>query len=128
MNETAVADAKHVVVVVEDEVLIRVTVCEILADAGFEVVETEHADKAIAVLRGRAREVHAIFTDVHMPGSMDGLALAHLSRRTWPWIALLITSGRAHPRAEELPKGSRFLPKPYHPDHVIGHLREMIVA
>ncbi len=128
MTEHVSADYRHVVMVVEDEVLIRLVVCEILADAGFEIVEAQHADEAVALLRARAREVHAMFTDVHMPGSIDGLALAHLSRRTWPWIALLITSGRARPRSGELPEGSRFLLKPYYAIHVIRHLREMIVA
>jgi len=116
------------IVVAEDEELIRVFVCQVLIDAGFEVVEVGGADDAVVVLRARARDIHALFTDIHMPGSIDGMALAHLSQRTWPWIALLITSGQARPRTDELPKGSRFLPKPYHPDHVVNHLREMLTA
>jgi CheY-like chemotaxis protein len=123
-----IARADHVVVVVEDEEFIRVVICEALADAGFDVVETQHADEAASVLRSRAQEIHALFTDIHMPGSMDGMALAHLSRRSWPWIVLLIASGLAHPRSDELPEGSRFVAKPYHPDHVVDHLREMLVA
>ncbi len=126
MTKTALADRKHVVVVVEDEVLIRLVVCEVLAEAGFDVVGAGHADEAVDVLQARARDVRAMFTDVHMPGSMDGLALAHLSRRSWPWIAILIASGRARLLPEDMPEGSRFLSKPYHPGHVVAHLRDMI--
>lgn len=99
--------------------------CQALEEAGFQVVETEHADEAIAILHARAREIRAMFTDIHMPGSMDGMALAHLSRRSWPWIALLVASGQARPGPDEMPEGSRFVAKPYDPDHVVGHLREM---
>jgi DNA-binding response OmpR family regulator len=126
-KKTAAAD-KHIVVVVEDDAIIRFFICEILTDAGFDVVGAPHADAAVAILRVRAEEIHAVFTDIHMPGSMNGLALAHLSRRSWPWIALLIASEVARSQLEEMPYGSRFLPKPYHPDHVVGHLREMLAA
>lgn len=115
-------------VVVEDEELIRLVACEALAHAGFDLVETQHADEAIAVLGARAREIQAMFTDIHIPGSMDGLALAHLSRRMCPWVALLIASGRARPRPEEMPSGSRFVAKPYRSAHVVSHLREMVVV
>ena len=107
--------------------LIRLGTCEALADAGFEIIDAQHADDAVAVLHDRAREIHTLFTDVQMPGSMDGVELAHLSRRSWPWIALLITSGHTRPRWEDMPQGSRFLAKPYHPAHVVTHLREMVV-
>jgi CheY-like chemotaxis protein len=66
----------HVVVVVEDETITRLVACATLADAGFHVLETDNIDHALALLRARAREVHAIFTDVHVPGSTNGLALA----------------------------------------------------
>jgi hypothetical protein len=82
----------------------------------------------LAYLRDNAQKTRALFTDIHVPGSMDGLALAHLSRRAWPWISLLIASARAHPEAHEMPEGGRFIPKPYEPDHVVHHLRELIGA
>jgi CheY-like chemotaxis protein len=126
---TRLADGnEHVVLVVEDEEIIRTVACEALNDAGFDVVETEHADEAVRILRKRAAEIHALFTDIQMPGSMDGLALAHLSRRSWPWIALLIASGLARPQAWELPKDSRFVIKPYRLDHIVGHLQEMLAG
>ena len=121
-------ELKQVIIVAEDELLVRMFACALLTDAGYDVVEAQHADEAIAVLEDRAPGVHALFTDVHMPGSMDGMALAHLTLRRWPWLALLIASGRARPREEDLPRGSRFLPKPYEAHHVIGHLREMLGA
>lgn len=122
------AGCRHVVVVVEDETFIRLFTCEALVDAGFNVFEAQHADEALDILRARGQQVHALFTDVHLPGSIDGLALAHLSRATWPWIVLLIASGRARPLADEMPVASRFLPKPYETDRVVRHLREMIPA
>ena len=128
MTASIEPDSKRVVVVAEDELLVRMFACAILTGAGYDVVEAKHAEEALAVLEDRAPDVHALFTDVHMPGSMDGLALAHLTLLRWPWLALLIASGRARPDPEHLPRGSRFLPKPYEPHHLIGHLREMLGA
>lgn len=128
MQKQSKAEKKYVVVVVEDEVDIRLIVAEALADAGFDVHEAEHAAEAVSILQEHAADIHALFTDMNMPGAMDGLALAHHSRSNWPWIALLIASGRPGPRTEHMPSASRFLPKPYHPDHVITHLREMLSA
>ena len=128
MEREAAIAKKHVVVVVEDEEDIRLIVAEALADAGFDVFEAEHADEAVAILQERALDVHALCTDVNMPGSMDGMALAHHSQRNWPWIVLLISSGRPRPHAAMMPQSSRFIPKPYHPDHVIMHLQEMLIA
>ncbi len=122
------SEASHLVVVVEDEFLVRLAACEALADAGFQVVEVDRSDGAIAVLRSRAIDIHALFTDVHVPGPIDGIALAHLARRNWPWMALLLASGRARPHSSELPDGSRFMSKPYEACQVIGHLREMVSA
>jgi len=113
------------VVIVEDEWLIRTTAAQALSGAGFCVLETDRTDHAIAHLRERARHIHALFTDIHVPGSMDGLALAHLSRREWPWVRLLIVSGRAKPAEHELPQGARFLAKPYETEQVISHLWAM---
>jgi CheY-like chemotaxis protein len=128
MDEKSAVPKKYLVVVVEDEADIRFIASEALADAGFDVCEAEHADEAVAILEKRAQEVHGMFTDVNMAGSMDGLALAHHSHRNWPWIVLLIASGRPSQRLEHMPEGSRFLPKPYHPQHVVRHLREMLTG
>ncbi len=122
------AREKHLVVVVEDEFLIREAACDALTEAGFDVVSVEHAEAALDVLHRRAAEIRGMFTDIHMTGETDGLQLAHIARRKWPWIVLLIASGQARPRPHELPEGSRFVQKPYDPDHVIDHLRDMIAA
>src|SRR4051794_15499140 len=119
---------KHLVLVLEDELLVRMAMCAALAEAGFAVIDTHHSDRALTYIRDHAREINALFTDIHIPGSMDGLALAHLSRRTWPWISLLIASARAQPKPHELPDGCRFIAKPYEPEHVISHLTELVGA
>ena len=101
---------------------------EALTDDGFEVIEAGHAEHAIEILSNHAEDIHALFTDIHMPGAMDGLALAHHTRRSWPWIMLLIASGRARPETHEMPHKSRFLAKPYLPHVAVRHLRELIEA
>lgn len=113
-------------VVLEDEPVVRMLACAALEEAGFIVVETEHADEALAALESQAPGIHALFTDVHVPGSMNGLELAHHSRRSWPWLAVVIASGRAMPASHEMPEGARFLQKPYVLEHVISHLRELV--
>jgi two-component system, response regulator PdtaR len=115
-----------VVVLVEDDLLLRITACGMLKDAGFEVIEAGQAAEALTILQGRSNGVHALFTDIHIPGAMDGLALAHHTRENWPWIAILLASGTAIPLPTESPEGSRFLSKPYKSDHVVRHLREMV--
>ncbi len=118
----------RIIIVVEDEVIIRMIVAEALTEAGFHVIEVEHADAALIVLRSSASDIRAIFTDVHMPGSMNGLELAQHASQHWPWIALLVASGKAQPHAAEMPAGSRFLPKPYRPAHVVTHIQELVAA
>ena len=114
------------IIVAEDEPLIRMMISELLAEAGFEIVEAEHAEEAMTILTLRAAEIKVLFTDIHMPGSMDGLELAHHTHGLWPWISLIVTSGKARPQSHEMPAGSRFISKPYNPDHVVGHVRELL--
>jgi CheY-like chemotaxis protein len=116
------------VLVAEDEELVRLVVVEALADAGFEVLEAEHAEAALAVLQIHAARVHVLFTDIQMPGAMDGIALAHHTAEHWPEIALLITSARPRPHQSSLPGKSRFLVKPYQPHHLVRHIRELVLA
>ncbi len=124
MASDASTGRTRTVVVAEDELLVRTAAINVLAGAGFEVVEAEHAAEALIVLQSRSVGIHALFTDVQMPGEMDGIALAHHTRRSWPWIVILVTSGRLVHHL--LPDGTRFLPKPYEPEHVVHHLREML--
>ena len=103
------------VLVAEDEELVRLVIVEALEDAGFEVIEAGHADAALGVLQIHSARIHVLFTDIQMPGAMDGLALAHHTAKNWPKIALLITSARPRPDRASLPRKSRFLAKPYRP-------------
>jgi CheY-like chemotaxis protein len=115
-----VAEPK-IILVAEDELLVRMLVVDLLTDAGFQVVEAGHAAEALIALESGTWRIHLLFTDINMPGTMDGLELAHHVRAKWPHIALLIASGEAKPVPSSLPVGSVFLAKPYLPDHVVGH-------
>ena len=112
------------VVVVEDEPLIRLLVVGAMSDAGFEVIEAGHAEEALGHLQLHPATIHLLFTDVHMPGHMTGLALAFYVAEIWPHIALLITSGQ--PPADKLPTGAIFLRKPYATEHAVAHARALI--
>ena len=92
---------------------------------GFAVYGASNADEAIALLESRS-DIRAVFTDIHMPGSMDGLKLAHYVRGRSPPIKLIITSGHARPVAEDMPIGSVFVVKPYQLQKVTVDLRTMI--
>ncbi|MEZ0222092.1 response regulator [Tardiphaga sp. 538_B7_N1_4] len=98
------------VLVVEDETLIRDLVSEELSDAGFEVLQVGNAGQAIAVLEAR-QDIHLLFTDIDMPGSMDGLKLAAAVRDRWPPVHIIITTGKARPMT--IPANALFIPKPY---------------
>jgi two-component system, response regulator PdtaR len=116
-----------VVLVVEDEPLVRLGALDNLAAAGFEAIEARDADEAIAILERRP-DIHVVFTDIQMPGSMDGLKLAHFVRHRWPPIKIIATSGHAKITEEDLPLGGRFLRKPYTPDEVARTIRELTAA
>ena len=98
---------------------------DIIGAAGFEAVEAANADEAIEILESR-RDITVVFTDIQMPGSMDGLKLARAVRGRWPPIKIVATSGRITVGAMDLPEGGRFLPKPYSSTQVTGVLRELI--
>jgi CheY-like chemotaxis protein len=103
---------KHLVLVVEDESLIRMESVDMIRDLGFEVIEAVDADEAVSLLESVAG-IEVVFTDIQMPGSMDGLLLAAVVRDRWPPVALLIASGRERPSVADMPAGARFIPKPY---------------
>jgi CheY-like chemotaxis protein len=115
---------RPVVLIVEDEFLIRMDAIDMVRAAGFDVLEASNADEAIAILEDRL-DVTVVFTDIQMPGSMDGLKLAAAIRGRWPPIKIVATSGMAEVSREELPSGSRFIPKPYSPREVVAALREL---
>jgi two-component system, response regulator PdtaR len=116
------------ILVAEDEELVRLVIVQALLDEGFEVVEAEHAEAALIVLESHARRIHVLFTDIQMPGTMDGIALAHHTSKHWPWIGLLVTSALPHPDRATFPERSRFVAKPYQHRDVIHHVRELVAA
>lgn len=106
------SSGKRKVLVVEDEIAVRLVGSDALADAGFDVIEAASADEALRLLEAEA-DVEVLFTDIRMPGSMDGLALADLVHRRWPAMKILVTSGDTWPPKDRIPDDGRFLAKPY---------------
>lgn len=102
---------KITVLVVEDKALLRLHAIDMIGDAGFIALEAEDADAAIAILSLSA-DVQLVFTDIEMPGSMDGLQLAALVRDRWPPMHIIVASGRALVDASKLPVGCPFVAKP----------------
>lgn len=115
------------VLVVEDEPLIRLGMALLVEEAGFVALEAMNADDAIAKLE-KNPDVRLVVTDVDMPGSMDGLKLAHYVSKRWPPIRLLVVSGKVGVRQEELPVGARFLSKPYQDPQLIGIVRTLVAS
>ena len=113
------------VVIAEDEALLRMVAVDALADEGFATLEAEHAAAVLAICDEQAEKIDVLFTDIQMPGPMDGLELAHHVRERWPWIAVLIASGNMFPTAHSLPAGCRFVTKPYDLRNIVSHLREL---
>jgi CheY-like chemotaxis protein len=125
--EDEMAHSSPVILIVEDELLFRMDSAGMIENAGFEVVQAGNADEAIAILQARPA-IQVVFTDIQMPGSMDGLKLAQFVRDRWPPIKIGATSGRVRVGALDLPTGSVFLPKPYRGAQVVATLRELTSA
>jgi CheY-like chemotaxis protein len=102
----------RVILVVEDFALVRMGIVDLLVETGFEVLEAASADEAIRILEGRP-DIHLVFTDVQMPGTMDGIKLSHYIRGRWPPVRLIVASGKAILDESQLPLGARFFAKPY---------------
>jgi CheY-like chemotaxis protein len=115
------------VVVVEDETLVRMDIAMSLENEGFIVLEASNADEAIAILDAH-NDVRLMFTDVDMPGSIDGLKLAEAVRDRWPPIKIIVASGHRHLSDELLPVEGRFFSKPYDHTRVIMTMREMLAG
>ena len=118
------ACSRPVVLIVEDEPLLRWNAVAAIEEAGFDVVEAENAIEAISILERRP-DIRVVFTDIQMPGSIDGLRLAHLISTRWPPIRIIATSGRLRLREDDLPEGGRYLTKPYAVADLTGMLREL---
>jgi two-component sensor histidine kinase len=113
------------VLVVEDEMILRMRAVDIVEDAGFNPVEAVNADQAISILESRS-DISLLFTDIQMPGSIDGLKLAHAVHDRWPSIKIILVSGQVNPSDTERPADSRFFGKPLGVDQMIAELRAMV--
>ncbi|MGE9008791.1 response regulator [Leptospira interrogans] len=114
-----------VVLVVEDEMMLRMRVVDMVEDAGYVPVEAVDADEAMAILRSRS-DIALMLTDVQMPGSMNGLQLAHAVRENWPPIKIILASGQLKLSDGDIPLDSRFFGKPLQSDEIIAEMREML--
>lgn len=114
-----------VVLVVEDEMLLRMRAVDIVEDAGFTSVEAVDADEAVAILESRS-DIAMVFTDIQMPGSMDGLQLAHIVHKRWPPIKIILVSGQLKPTNADIPTNSRFYLKPLEAKEMTAQLQRMI--
>ena len=113
----------HAVLIVDDDQLLMLVTAEIVKHAGFEVVQAGNAEEAVAILEVRA-DIALLLTDIDMPGSMDGINLAHAVRDRWPPIKIIAVSGRVLDRA--LPEGSHFFRKPYNADVMISEIHSQL--
>ena len=118
--------AKANVLVVEDEILLRMRAVDIVEDAGFNAIEAVDADEAMAVLEGRS-DISLMLSDIQMPGSMDGLKLAHAVHARWPAIKIILVSGQIRPADADKPEDSRFFGKPLSNAAMIDELQDMIL-
>src|SRR6266446_379746 len=114
-----------VVLVVEDEMLLRMRAVDMVEDAGYTSVEAVDADQAVAILESRS-DIALLFTDIQMPGSMDGLGLAHSVHDRWPPIKIILVSGQLKLANIDIPVGSRFFGKPLEAKVMIAQMQSMI--
>ncbi len=119
-------DVRPYALVVDDDGILRMDVASILEEAGFRTMEAEDGDDAILVLEQHHLDIVLLFSDVEMPGSRDGFALARETSVRWPSVAIVVASGRLRPAEGELPEGARFIGKPFSAETVHGHLREIL--
>lgn len=110
-----------VVLIVEDDAILRMDAVDMVTDAGHVAIEASNANEAIALLENR-RDITTVFTDIEMPGTMDGIKLAHAIRKRWPPVTVVVASGRIKPGEGDLPDDVAFLSKPYSPQSVIRSL------
>jgi CheY-like chemotaxis protein len=114
-----------VVLVVEDEMLLRMRTVDMVEDAGFTSIEAVDADEAVAILESRS-DIALLFTDIQMPGSMDGLKLAHAVHERWPPIKIILVSGQLRLANIDIPADSRFFGKPLEANEMIVEMQSMI--
>ena len=121
------ATSRPVVLIVEDDTLLRRHAAEMIEEAGFSVLEASNADEAIKLLETRL-DIAVMFTDIDMPGSMNGLKLAHAVANRWPPVRIVATSGHFQMRDGDLPAGGLFIAKPYLSHQILSTLRDLAKA
>jgi two-component system, response regulator PdtaR len=124
LNKSASAALSTAILIVDDEPLVRAADVCLFEDAGFRVIPARNGEEAMALLEANG-DVKLLFTDVDLPGAIDGLALAWSVRDRWPHIGILVASGQWTLQPDELPAGSRFYRKPYNTKIVVMHARLM---
>ena len=127
-NVTLRADAPSpTVLVVEDEVLVRLVIADYLRDCGYKVHEAVSGEEAIAILQAPEVSIDVVFSDVEMPGSMDGFALARWVRANKPGMEVILTSGieRSADIAATLCEAGPLMKKPYSSQDVVDRLRQL---
>ena len=112
--------------VVDDDAMILMHACDILEEAGFRFYEAATGDDAKTLLAEHASSVTLLFSDVEMPGETDGFALARYVDENWPWIEIVIASGRVTPIDGDMPDKATFIRKPFNNQMVLEHLRETL--
>ena len=115
----------RVVLVVEDEMLLRMRAVDMVEDAGYVPVEAVDADEALTILQSRS-DIALLFSDIQMPGSMSGLQLALAVHERWPRIKIILVSGQLKLSQSEIPENSRFFGKPLDSVEMIAEIREML--
>jgi CheY-like chemotaxis protein len=120
-------DRPAIVLVVEDDLILRMRAIDMVDDAGYGSIEAVDADEALVILQSRS-DIALLFTDVQMPGSMDGLELANAVRERWPLIKIIIVSGQLKLSSSQLPRDSRFFGKPLVSGQMIAEMQNLIGA
>jgi CheY-like chemotaxis protein len=115
------------VLVVDDEPLVRMYAVDVLSDAGHVVFEAGDANEALALIDAHP-EIKVLFTDINMPGPLDGLDLARMVHRRSPGVHLILTSGRPRPLEGAIPDDGRFLPKPYAGETVTRLVAQLLAS
>jgi len=124
MSAAPSLDARPVILVVEDEPDERYLAAELLEETGFQVIEAETAERALAILQDRADEVSVVFSDVRTPGPIGGFELARIIGVTWPRVRVLLTSGDAGDQPSDLRMSATFIPKPWRAADILAWVQE----
>lgn len=119
-------DTAPYALVVDDDGLLRMTAMDILEDAGFRTFEAADGDEAMELLAQQHCMIVLLFTDVQMPGSRNGFAVARETARQWPHIAIVVASGNMKPGPDDMPDGAVFIGKPFSANMVHDHLQQIL--